>query len=216
MILQKVWRQQHPRSRRALQHLWHVYLLYGRNDRTESVYNEYRRLYPDDLYPHIRRINELSCRRGVNGEQQEWDRIIGLAATAPYHRVSVLSVFKNALEDHLTGTCRIPDPRRYAALLDAISQNERARDDRGKLYKFAAVFSVLSGDRTGALGYINRAINYTPSINNRIFKIRLLHGLGMTDQAKQLKHMVEQELASDYRKQLRYKKMLDDIVFETF
>ena len=76
----KEWYQNHPDSRRALDHYWNMSLVYS-DHQQRSLYKTFRNKYPDDLYPVIKQILHTACYldQSVTIDQRFWQQARMLA-----------------------------------------------------------------------------------------------------------------------------------------
>ena len=188
-----VWAEEHPTSRRALNNLWNIHLIYRERDKARADLARLEALHPGDLYPWIKQMTVTYCydQKGYNTDQ--WQVLYEQAGKAKFVDHIARDEIDYLVQQVADGECRFPDLASLRSLVYTMADNSSFRGEKGYLYEYAATISVLMHDESGALRDINRAITHSPTLDNRTFKMRILLALNRYDAARELLDEMERQ-----------------------
>ena len=191
-----VWAAEHPRSRRALTNLWNVDLMYGEAAQARRDREALLRLDPADLYPYIKQVTVTYCYENGRYGADRWRQLDARARAAGYVDHAARNELGYILQQIGAGHCHFPDLKQLRGFILAMTANPAFRDELGYLYGDAAVVSVLLHDPESATQDIDKAISHGNSLDDRIFKMRILLALGRRAEAERLFREMERQAVS--------------------
>ena len=191
-----IWAGKHPTSRRALNNLWNIHLMYGEKEKAQADLEKMEVLRPGDLYPHLKQLTVTYCYDQESYDDNRWQALYTQAQQAKYidhvARDEISYLVQQIADKH----CRFTDLINLRKLVYTMTANPAFRGELGYLYEHAATISVLLHDEGGALDDINKAIMYLPNVDNRTFKMRILLALGRYDEAGKLLEEMQHQVVS--------------------
>lgn len=175
-----VWAGEHPGSRRALNNLWNMRLVYGEPVKAAAARRRLEALAPGDLYPYLKQVTVTYCYAGGRYDGGQWQSLYHRAARAVYVDHNARDEINFLLQRIAGGSCRFPDLDNLHSLIRAMAENPAFRGELGYLYNYAATVAVMQhrGDR--ALADINLAVARSPDLDNLTFRMRILLAMGRT------------------------------------
>jgi len=205
-----VWAGEHPGSRRALNNLWNLNLVYGEMDKAAAAKRRLQALDPGDLYPRIKQVTVTYCYADKRYDDQQWRSLYRQAAQATYVDHNARDEISFLLQRIEAGDCTFPDLDRLHTLIRTMAENPAFWGELGYLYNYAATAAVMQHRAAQALDDINQAVAHRPDLDNLMFKMRILLAMGRTAAArKTLAKMRDRAVGSpaDYIKLSRAEKI---------
>lgn len=188
-----VWAAEHPDSRRALDNLWNTYIIYGEKENAERTGQRMARAYPEDLYPHIKRLRMAYCYYGKQYDNRQWEELYARAAGAEYIDHAAVNELSYLLQEIAEGRCTFTHLARLRSLINIMAENSDFKHESGFLYEYSATVSVLMHDEKAALASINMAIKRMPVLDHKLYKVRILTAMGEYEDAGSLLEDIENE-----------------------
>ncbi|MEJ2762108.1 MAG: hypothetical protein P8126_11455 [Gammaproteobacteria bacterium] len=205
-----VWADEHPRSRRALDNLWNIRLVYGETDKAAAARRRLEALNPGDLYPYIKQVTVAYCYADKRYGDEQWRTLNRRAAQAAYVDHNARDAIGLLLQRIAAGDCKFPDLDKLHSLILALAHNPAFRGEAGYLFNYAATAAVMRHDADQALSDIDRAVAHSPDMDNLTFRMRILLAMGRIGAArKTLEEMRDRAVSSpaDYVKLSRAKQI---------
>jgi hypothetical protein len=191
-----VWAEEHPTSRRALNNLWNIHLIYGEKEKARTDLARLEGLNPGDLYPWLKQLTVTYCYDQKRYNNNRWQALYKRAQQAKYVDHVARDEIGYLLQQIALGQCQFPDLAGLRRLVYDMAENTSFKGEIGYLYEYAATVSVLMHDENSALKDINKAIMHLPNIDNRTFKMRILLALKRYDEARKLLDEMESQAVS--------------------
>ena len=205
------WARIHPDSARAMENLGSSYLLLGQYDKAMETYHRIRKFYPYEIYPYIRNINVNSCMQGKQLSGTEWQEVLEQAESAKWYWLGTIAEIEQIVRMIANGRCDIADATYLIVLIRILADNPEYKRYHDKLYDLAATLAIYMRDADFALENIDKAIEHSPTVPRKIFKLQILFGLNKVEEAKQLLSEIRHSLRFDPRMLLAHKDELRSI-----
>jgi tetratricopeptide (TPR) repeat protein len=213
VIQADLWYRHHPGSIRALDLKGTMYLAAGFVKQGVAVYKEFKKKYPDDLYPVIKLLFIRSCVQYEHLTQSEWNDLYDLSIKAgPQNQTFLLeldTMTTNVIEDKCAGI-NIENMIKLEVLL---ASNPVLINYMPGLHQFAALLSAKIGEFGAAYNNIEKAVETSPNVENMMIKYNILMKMGNRKQAGEVLDKIKKMLESNFKASMVYgsiyKKMRD-------
>ncbi len=209
------WLKQQPDSQRVLSDLWGMSLVMGNKEKANDIYEKLKLKNKQDLFPDIRKIMATYCIEKDLLDENEWGHIYSEAKQAVYKNTSLISEFDQLIYLMAKNNCTMQDKPKLYELLTIIISNPSFETKKAQFYEFATTVSVLNNNLIQARNDIEAAIEYSATIHNKIYLLRILIALNENEDAAILLAQIKKEIssnllvkASDIRKLTEIEKQL--------
>lgn len=188
------WARNKPASERTLINLAHAYGNSGQYDKAVDIYTRLEQLKPDNIYPAIVKLQIETCAGRRPAPPGVWEAVLEKAKRARADSLTIVASLDGFVEDIINDNCRPGEHENMEKLLSALIGNDNFAFVRRYLYEFSAILQVYNGRYERALGDIDMALAAGGQPPNYIYKIRLLRGLGKTDEVERVKQEFREKM----------------------
>ncbi len=205
------WAQQHPQSKRALNHWLNLNLILDDRDQVNKALASLRRLDNADIYPMLKTITIANCYDKQTMTPDAWTQIYQHAARTKFRGTSVISELKNIVYLDFRNFCTLLEKDNLSTVVDYLINNKEFQPVKGQLYDVALNLALIRKQPETALKYINSALALSNSVDLTIVKIKILLSLGQADAAAGLLKEIKGRLAGRLSDSLYYRDQLQAI-----
>lgn len=212
-----VWQNTHPTSLRAMANLLNTNLKYGRIEEAKKMHDGLSELMPDDAYLFIKDVTIAYCNEEKPLADAVWNEILTAAQVAKNTKISgsmALIEMNNLLTNVEKGHCLPANIPRFALLAIVLAQNPEFKSIRGQLHQIAAFMLLQAGDISAALANIDEALKVQKSPTRFYLKFQLLMARKNWTEARQVLVEFDDYLKHNMKKNLSYRKILNDMTGE--
>jgi protein O-mannosyl-transferase len=198
------WVRVHPESARALDNLGLFYLLHGEIDEAVKTYDEINKVFPNHIYPHLKKITITYCLKNESLTESEWKELFVKVKNAKMESYAGLAEINSLTASVNRGKCQFPDILPYMKLLLILANNTEFEQYKGGLHALLSGLSIKAGDGRAALENIRESVKLTPTVPRLIFKLRILIALDLKEEAEQTLIRIRGKEKQDPRVYLAY------------
>ena len=203
--------ERHPGSRRALVNLWNVYIMTGNKEKSEETKHKLQSIEPLDLYPQIKDITVTYCYNNSSIDDDSWQRVINQAARAVSVHYDTINELNYIIIEITKDRCKFTDLTKLRELIYTLIHNNSFNRWNGLLYEYAASVSLLMNDSAGTLNNIRMAVSISPTIENKIYMLRILKALGKNEEAQSLAHELAGSHIPDLKSYIELRQVLKSL-----
>jgi len=209
----RTWYLNHPDSRRALDHYWNMSLIYSRHEDMATLYNLFRKKYPNDIYPLIKKVVFKACYDVDSYELDEnfWRDAHELSGNTKQMDLSFISLYEDMMDRISRGRCRTDDLDRLIRINDGLLSNRHLAHLQRRLLDINTTFSYFLGDYDQALVYLEKNRNYRSEVDLLVTRSQILIAQGKKEKAKQVLEKTRQILKNKYSRRLYYHNKLEQL-----
>lgn len=189
------WQRRSPGSLRTMEDIGNLYINMGDGERALEVYQGMRESYPDEVYPYIKQINIKSCLQKKEITDEEWSSALNKAGEAKWYGLATIAEIYALTRNIQNNKCQSINVYLLIRLIIILVHNPEYAHHGAILHELAAMLSAFISENDAALNNINQALKLRQTPSKHIFKIRILLGAGLLDEA--------QEAISDFRSSLK-------------
>jgi len=201
------WAKQHPHSRRALVNLWNVYVMQSDMENAFATKLKLQKLYPDDIYPDIKDLTVTYCFNKDTYNDDVWKQMIQRAAKAESINYDTINELNYIIVEITQGRCVIGNLDDFRKLIYTLINNNNFERWRGFLYEYAASVSVFMHDADSSLENIKMAVKLSPTVENKIYMLRILIALGKYEAARQIRNGLNKDYVLDLKNYMELNKI---------
>jgi protein O-mannosyl-transferase len=205
------WLRTHPESARALDNLGLFYLLHGEVEEAVKAYDEISKVFPDHIYPHLKKITITYCLKGESLTENEWRELFVIMKNARLESYAGLAEINSLTASVNLGKCQLPDIFPYMKLLLILANNTEFKQYKGGLHALLSGLSIKAGDGSAALENIRESVKLTPTVPRLIFMLRILIALDLKEEAEQTIIRIRSKEKQDPRVYFAYHKSVSKL-----
>lgn len=204
------WARNKPASERALTNLAHAYGNSGQYDKAVDIYTRLEQLKPDSIYPAIVKLQIETCAGRRPAPPGAWEAVLEKAKQARADSLTIVSSLDGFVADITNDNCRPGEHENMEKLLSTLIGNDNFAFVKRYLYEFSAILQAYNGRYERAVGYLDMALASGGRPPNYFYKIRLLRGMGKTDEVERVKQEFREKIKGrpGY---LAYAKLLEEL-----
>lgn len=203
------WAKAHPTSQRAHDHLGHIYLRYGQVDKAGAVFDKMTRLFPGDLYPHIKEVSIQVCLRDKPVSDAQWNALREMAARAEWQGYAPVAEFDSISVAVLKGRCPPMDNRNLISVITILAENPNFKSQASNLYEVATDFYLAIEDHESALRTVRHAYALQKRISLLLLEMRILYAINRVDDAKATFQQFSDKAGSDLKYSVLYRQVIE-------
>ena len=207
------WSTNHPQSRRALGHYWNMSLVYGAEGKPGSVYHEFRRQFPQEVYPVIKQVVNAACYgdESITIDESFWEEARQLAQSTRRADLSVVSGYEDLMYRFSIGMCDTGYLQQLIYLNDDLLKNPNVRHLRKRLLDINTTLSYHISDYDRAVYYIEQNSNHATDPGLLVSRAEITLAAGNKAGARRLVTRIRDILDKQIKSKLYYDKRLDQI-----
>jgi protein O-mannosyl-transferase len=205
------WAAMSPLSKRAHNHLLNLNLIMNNETEINRSISNLESIDSADIYSTIKKITIYSCYQIGNEHVLNWDSYYDKAINAKYRGASILSELDTLgyLVPHHECDALMID--KLVKFIDTLTLNPEFSPLKGELHGHASSFAALDGDLINAIFHINKAIEVSPAMDRKVFKLRLLLANKQISESTELLRNIKISLKSMPRDFLYFHNTIDEI-----
>ena len=178
------WMRKHPDSKRTINQLGQLYLQEGNVEKARNIYDHFSEMFPEDLYPRLRKLHIDGCITYISYSDEEWDELYSLGERSERSGLFIISELDTMVNDVHKFPCKGLELDKFAVLILKIIQNDNFQYDLAFLHEFMATLSLKMGDFKTALLNIDEALRRSPSSQRYSYKIELFLAMNDSESAR--------------------------------